>query len=396
MVRELLNRNLLVLFGCQVFFVSGTVVLVTIGGIVGYELAPSPSLATLPVALMVVGTALMTVPAALIMQKLGRKGGFFVGIALACVGALLAQHAVAQQLYWLFAVAAAFIGSSLAFSQHFRFAAAESVATPMVSHAISFILVGSIVGAFIAPALISHAAALTPATPYVKVFWMNLALYGAAAFLMLFLRNISVEEGDSTYEGRPFMDVVSQPLFITAVVAGIVGQGTMTYVMTATPLSMNVGEGYSIVETAEIIRAHVVAMYLPALFTPFLITRFGLPKMMVAGTVTMFGTLLIGLSGQHIFHYWWSMVLLGVGWNFLFVSGTTMLTQTYRPTERFKAQALNDFGVFTASALASLLAGTILHNFGWVTLLMSAFPALLLMLFMLGWQRTRRMRAVNS
>ena len=178
---------------------------------------------------------------------------------------------------------------------------------------------------------------------------------------------------------RPLSDVIRQPAFATAVLAGMVGQGVMTYVMTATPISMNVADGHSLTDTAEVIRAHVVAMYLPSLVTPFFIARLGLRRVMGVGVVCMVATVAIGLAGKHLLHYWFALVLLGVGWNFLFVAGTTMLTQTYRPSERFKAQATNDFSVFGASAAASLLAGTVLHVLGWNLLLMSAVPALLLM-----------------
>jgi predicted MFS family arabinose efflux permease len=163
----------------------------------------------------------------------------------------------------------------------------------------------------------------------------------------------------------------------------------MTYVMTATPLSMTVGIGYSLQEASDVIRAHVIAMYLPSLITPWLITTLGLSRVMALGTITLAATLGIGLLGHHLMHYWFSMVMLGIGWNFLFVGGTTQLVQSYHPSERFRAQALNDFSVFSASAAASLLAGVVLYYFGWSVLLISTAPALLLMLATLAWARTR-------
>ena len=159
----------------------------------------------------------------------------------------------------------------------------------------------------------------------------------------------------------------------------------MTYVMTATPISMNVEEGFSLNITADVIRAHVIAMYLPSLITPWLISVLGLPRMMTIGVLAMGATVLVGLAGHHYLHYWFSMVLLGIGWNFLFVGGTTQLVQAYRPAERFRAQALNDFSVFGASALASLLAGSILFALGWQILLWSAVPALVIMLVAIAW-----------
>lgn len=389
MLGDLFNRNLLILFSCQVIFVAGTVTLVTIGGIAGHQMAPDPSLATLPVALMVVGTAMATVPAAMSMQAWGRRWGFLLGVGLASSGATLAHFAIAANNFLLFCIATSAMGASLGFSQHFRFAAAESVPAQSVSYAVSFLLMGSIVGAIISPEVIGYSAAASSAEPYAQVFTLLLMLYAVAAVLVLGLKSVVIEEEAATVSPRPFAAVVRQPVFVTAVCAGMVGQGVMTYVMTATPISMNVVDEFSLVQTSEVIRAHVIAMYLPSLITPFLIARFGLSTMMAVGTLAMGATLAVGLAGHHLMHYWWSMVLLGVGWNFLFVSGTTMLTQSYRPSERFKSQAVNDFGVFGASAMASLLAGTVLHATGWETLLVSGVPALLLMLGVLFWLRGR-------
>lgn len=361
--------------------------LVTVGGIVGYELAATPSLATLPVALMVVGTATATVPAAFIMQRIGRKGGFLLATAIASSGAWLATVSLQVGSFWLFCGATALVGSSLGFSLQFRFAAAESVSVDKVSHAISFILLGSIAGAFLGPEVVALSAAADVDAPYSLGFWLLIALYGFGAVLLLGFRDLkpSHAETDEHRDARRFSEVISQPIFVTAVVAGVVGQGVMTYVMTATPISMNVSEGFSLQVTSEVIRAHVIAMYLPSLATPWLISKLGVTRMMFIGVVALCTTLGIGLAGHELMHYWFSMVLLGVGWNFLFVGGTTMLVQSYRSNERFKAQALNDFSVFSASALASLLAGTVLHLLGWASLLYSVIPALLIMLSALGW-----------
>ncbi|MEM9058428.1 MAG: MFS transporter [Pseudomonadota bacterium] len=384
-MRELLNRSLLLLFGCQVIFVAGTVVLVTIGGLVGHELAPSPGLATLPVALMVVGTAACTVPAALCMQALGRRRGFLVGIGLAACGAAVAMAAEPRESFWLFCAATALVGGSLAFSQQFRFAAAETVSASRVSHAVSFLLLGSIAGAMLSPEIIALSQAANPAEPFRRVFGVMLGLYALAGVLILGLGNAAAASRNDAAPARELRALSAQPAFLTAVLAGMIGQGVMTYIMTATPISMNVIDGFSVKETAEVIRAHVIAMYLPSLVTPFLIGRLGLSRVMAIGVVAMALTLVVGLAGHHLLHYWWSLVLLGVGWNFLFVSGTSMLTQSYAASERFRAQAVNDFSVFGASALASLLAGTMLSVLGWELVLLSAAPMLMLMLAALFW-----------
>ncbi len=388
---DFINRNLLLLFGCQMAFVSGTILLVTVGGIVGYQLAPSPGLATLPVALMVIGTACATIPAALTMQRLGRQKGFLLATGIAASGAWLATMALSQNNFWWFCAATACVGSSLGFSQQFRFAAAESVAGHHVSHAVSFILLGSIAGAFVGPAIVSYSASADTANPYQFAFRAIIGVYAFAAVLLLGLReSVGVTHAaESTPAAASVSDLLRRPVFVTAVLAGVLGQGVMTYVMTATPISMNVDHEFTLQVTSDVVRAHVIAMYLPSLVTPWLIARLGLPRMMTIGVLTLAVTVSIGMVGHHLLHYWFSMVLLGVGWNFLFVAGTSLLVQSYQPAERFRAQAINDFSVFGASALASLLAGTVLFNFGWLALMISVVPALLIMLAALGWYRRR-------
>ncbi|MEM7099168.1 MAG: MFS transporter [Pseudomonadota bacterium] len=385
-----INRNLAILFVCQLVFVSGTVILVTVGGLVGYELAPDPALGTLPVALMVVGTACATIPASLTMQRLGRRSGFLIATGIATLGASGAVFALSVNNFVLFCMGTSLVGASLGFSQQFRFAAAESVTPDKVSFAVSFILLGSIVGAIVGPGLVTYAADIGAENPYRLAFQGAIALYALAAIVLIGLRPIAstTDEVDSIVQApRSVLEIIRGPKLLTAVLAGVVGQGVMTYVMTATPISMNVSDGYSLQETSAVIRAHVIAMYLPSLVTPFLIERFGVGKVMVVGVVTFLATLAIGLAGKHYLHYWFAMVMLGVGWNFLFVGGTTLLVQAYRANERFKSQALNDFSVFTMSALASLLAGTILHQLGWNMVLLSTVPLLVVMLVMVGYWR---------
>lgn len=391
MIPDFINRNLVVLFICQMIFVGGSVLLVTVGGIVGHRLAATPSLATLPVAVMVVGTASATIPASLVMQRIGRRWGFILATGIAASGAALCGLALLDQSFWFFCVATGMVGVSLGFSQQFRFAAAESVSIDRVSHAVSFILLGSIAGAFIGPELVARSAAADAGSPYALAFKLLIALYAAGGILLLSLKipDVATGEGGTSGEVRPMGEVVRQPLFITAVLAGLVGQGVMTYVMTATPISMSVENDFSIQTTAEVIRAHVIAMYLPSLITPLLISRLGLPRMMFLGALAMSVTIAIGLAGHHLMHYWLALVLLGIGWNFLFVAGTSQLVQTYRPSERFRAQAVNDFSVFAMSAVASLMAGTVLFNFGWIAVLLSSLPALLLVLLALAWQQRR-------
>ena len=389
--------NLAVLLCAQLCFTSGSVLLVTIGGIVGSELAPAPGLATLPISLMVLGTAATTIPAALFMQRFGRRPGFTGASAIGCAAALIGARALEAEAFWGFAAAALGIGATLAFAQQFRFAAAEVVPPERAGQAISLILLGSIGGALLGPELVARSAALDPERPFRFAMLALAGLHVLAGLVLAGLRTgHRIEAADDTAPARPLLEVVRQPLFLTAVLGGVVGQGVMTFLMTATPVSMHVVEGHGIAETAGVIRAHVVAMYAPSLASALLIGRFGARRLMAAGIVAMIVTLGLGLSGREVMHFWWALVLLGVGWNFLFVGGTTLLVGTYRSAERFRAQAVNDFSVFGVSALASLAAGSVMLQFGWTTVLFSALPALVLLALALAWNALAGPRAARA
>ena len=373
--------NLTLYFLAQIAFTSGTVLVLTLGSIVGNDLAPNPALATLPLSIMVVGTAAATVPAAWLMQHLGRRLGFTLGGITAVVGALLAALGLQWGSFVLFTTACGLIGATLAFSAQLRFAAAETVSSKRAGAAVSVILLGAVGGALIGPELIARSPAWTPDQPYQGALLALAALYAICTGVLARTRNPApLGTRDAPSGGRPLLEIVRQPAFLVAVLAGVVGQGTMVFIMAATPVSMHVMEGHTVDATARVIQAHVLAMYLPSLASALLIGRFGAYKLMVAGALAMVATVAIGLSGRDVMHYWWALVILAVGWNFLFVGGTTALVAAYRPSERFRAQAVNDFSVFGMSALASLSAGVLLHAFGWTVVLVSTLPALLLIL----------------
>lgn len=375
-------RNLVVLFICQLISATGSIVIVTLGGIIGASLAENPALATLPVSLMVVVTALTTIPASMLMRAIGRKAGSAMASLSAGMAVLLAGYALSQQSFLIFIVAGALFGINMAFTQQYRYAAAESVDQQYAGRAISLVLVGAIGGAMIGPELLSRFQYAIPDTRYLGALVALACLYGLQAFLFLGLGPLRGD--DATFgqrPARPVGDIVRQPVFVMAVFGGTMSYGVMTFMMTATPLSMHVHDGHSLEVTANVIRSHVLGMYIPSLFSGFLIERFGTVKIMSAGAMALLASCIIGLQGQSVMHYWYALVLLGVGWNFLYVGGTTMLTYTYRMNERFKAQAINEFCVFGTSAMGSLLAGTVIHMYGWFTLVTIPVPALLLVLF---------------
>ena len=370
-------RNLFVLVFCQLITATGTISLVTLGGLIGASLTTNKAIVTLPLSLTIVAGALATVPAAMLMRRVGRRRGFMMASLCAAAGMLLAFVALRESSFVLFCVATMMVGVNVAFTQQYRFAAAESVSPEFVPRAISLVLLGPIAGAFLGKEIATRGHGWIEGTPYAGTMAVLAALFALQAVLFVFLREpVAHEERDIEHSDRPIFDVVRQPVYVTAVLGGIVAYGIMTLIMTATPLSMHINDGYSIEETSSVIRAHVLAMYVPSLFSGFLIERIGVTRLMMVGALGLLATSLVGLQGHSLLHYWWALVLLGVGWNFLYVGGTTLLTYTYSMAERFRAQAVNEFTVFGMSATASLLAGTVMFYFGWTTLMLVPIPIL--------------------
>lgn len=378
-IRRMQHRNLIILVLCQMISATGAIVFVTLGGIIGSTLSSNMAWATLPVSLAVLGTAATTVPATVLMRKLGRGLGSALASLSAVIATAVAAWALTKSSFVLFLLAAVLFGINMAFTQQYRYAAAESVRPVHVPRAISFVLLGAIGGAFVGPEIAKHGQAWFGGAQYSGIMIALAALYTVQAVLFLFLRPAAIEhEARELASDRPLAEIIRQPVFLVAVLGGTAGYGLMTLVMTATPLSMHVNDGFSVEETANVIRAHVLGMYVPSLFAGFVIERLGVVRMMIAGAVGLLGTSIVGLAGQSLLHYWWALLLLGVGWNFLFVGATTMLTYTYSMAERFQAQAVNEFLVFGTSATASLLAGTVIHFFGWGRLMWVPIPILLL------------------
>ncbi|MCH8944490.1 MAG: MFS transporter [Proteobacteria bacterium] len=371
-------RNLLILVFCQLISASASIVMVMLGGIIGSTLTANKALATLPLSMMVVAIAATTIPATILMRKIGRRKGFALSSISAALAVLFAIYALAQASFWMFIVATMMFGINMAFTQQYRYAAAESVAPKYVPRAVSFVLIGSIGGAFLGPELATRGQFWIASIPFAGTMIALCVLFLIQALLLLSMRAAQDhEEDDKLAAQRPLAEIARQPLFVVAVLGGAVGFGLMTLVMTATPLSMNINDGYSLQQTADVIRAHVLGMYVPSLFVGFLIEKVGVSRVMVVGAIGLLGTSIVGLQGHTFLHYWWALVLLGIGWNFLYVGGTTLLTYTYSTAEKFRAQATNEFLVFGMSAIASLLAGTVLHYFGWATLMLIPIPVLI-------------------
>ena len=385
---QLFSRNLAILLFAQAVGITGWFAVVTAGGILGRSLAANPALATLPVSLLVVGNAVSTIIASWTMARVGRARGFAIGATVGAFGAACAFLATLTHDFALLCGGSITIGCAAAFSQQYRFAATECVGAAAAPKAISIVLLGSIFGAFLGPGLMSWGETWVAGAPFGGSFAAIVACYllGAAALLGLRPMTPSAEE-ETTGGARPLRVIVRGRFFIAAVAGGASGWGVMTVLMTAVPLAMHVVDGYSLAATTAVIQAHVLAMYLPSLISGALIGRFGAGRVMIGGVVLLGATLVAGLAGRHMLHYGLAMVALGVGWNFLYVGGTTLLARAHRPAERFRVQALNDFSIMGVSAFASWSSGAVMVLLGWNGVLYASIPAILVAAMVILWVR---------
>lgn len=376
---------------CYSLMLSGTSMLVLIAGIIGSDIAPSASLATLPIALAIVGLALNTLPASFLMSRFGRKTIFLLYAIVGICSALLAAYAMVINSFLVFCLASLGVGAGAAAVQQYRFAAMEMVATDAIPRAASTILLGGIVAAILGPELSLLGKNLFE-YDYMGSFLLLAVVYSLGFCLLLFTPNRTLVQPTDDRPGRSLTTLFKQPTLIIAVLAAAVGYGVMSFIMTATPLSMHNHFGHSLTDTKWVIQSHVAAMYLPSLISGFLIERFGYLKMMVAGLVAFALCLIIAFSGQSFSAFWAALILLGIGWNFLFVSGTALLPQTYQPNEKFKVQAFNDFLIFGTQAVAALSSGWALMQYQWQgLLLLSVIPILIIVAVLFVQASNRRL-----
>ncbi|MCL4258645.1 MAG: MFS transporter [Anaerolineales bacterium] len=361
------SRNVFVLALLQAIGMCGGSIVVLLTGIIGEGIAPAPQLATLPNSLGVVSTALFSIPAALLMRRIGRKAGFMLSLVVALAGAALAALAVSRGDFVLLCAAVFLMGQHSAFVLQYRFAATESVPAALSGRAVSLVLVGGILAGILGPEIAKRAQDALPVL-YAGSFAALAGLYVLGLLLVLLYRNTSAhadeDAGDAQQPERPLGEIARPPSYQVAVLAGVASYGLMVFIMTATPVHMH-GHGFSLDDTAFVIQSHIIAMYLPSLFSGFLIEKFGTLRIMLAGVLLMLFCNVTGLFSVELPGYWTALVLLGLGWNLLFVGGTVLLTSTYRPSERFKTQASNDFTIFAVQALSSFSAGSLLHGAGW-------------------------------
>ncbi|HIF17630.1 MAG: MFS transporter [Cycloclasticus sp.] len=376
----------------QGLMVSAVSLNVTCAALVGYSLADDKSLATLPLAVMFIATMLCSIPSSLLLEKIGRKKGFMLATLIGVSAGAVASYAIVIHEFWLFVVGVGLIGVFNSVGNYFRFAAADNVTEEYKSRAISYVMLGGVVAAFVGPNLASFAKDWVIDAQFAGSY---AAIIGVYIIMLLILSGLSIDTKhlETTAEpsfqpARPLSIIIRQPKFIVAVICAMLSYGVMSLVMTATPLAM-MHHNHTFANTAFVIQWHLLGMFIPSFFTGYLIRHFGLFTILTTGVIIGFACVAINLMGHGLNHYWLALVLLGVCWNFLFVGGTTLLTETYRPEERAKVQGLNDFIVFSTAALASLSAGYLQFTFGWKWVNLGIIPALIIVLISLIWMKAR-------
>jgi MFS family permease len=359
------HRNVVLLTLAQALAMTAMIMNVTSTALAGYELASDKSLATLAVAFQFTATMLTTVPASMLMARLGRRPAFILGASAQLTGALGSVFAITHGQFWLFCLCGACFGSANGFSQYYRFAAADTADEAFRPKAISLVLAGGVAAALVGPEFARWSRDLL-AVPYAGTYLM-LSTMSAANCLLLGWLDIPRPPRTRFTAGRSLAEIAAQPLFKVAVLSSMAVYGTMSLLMTATPLAM-AACGWRFDDSTFVIQWHALGMFAPAFFTGHLIRRFGLFPIMRLGGVLLAIGLVCDLTGQSVAHFWTGLTLLGVGWNFVFVGATTLLTDCYRSEEKAKVQALNDFCVFSTTALSAFSAGALQFHFGWQTL----------------------------
>jgi MFS family permease len=391
---EIAKKNVAVLSACQALLFTNNSTVIALNGLAGYALASNKALATLPVTGWVIGAALTTFPASMLMKAVGRRAGFTLGALIGIVGAALCAAALYAGSFWMLCLGTTVFGVYNAFAQYYRFAAADSAPADFKAKAISLVLAGGLVGGIVGPETSKHTVSLLP-TLYLGGYLALLGFLALVIGLLQLLEIPPVRESASAEPARPLGVIMAQPTFIVAVIAAAMGYGVMNLLMTASPLAMAVcGHPYS--AAASVIGWHVIGMFGPSLFTGSLIRRFGVANVMFAGVGLLFVAIGIALSGISVPHFWLALVILGVGWNFLYIGGTTLIAGAATPAERAKTQGANDLIIFIVLGTSSFSSGLLLETNGWRTINLLALPVAAAIAVAIAWFAFRRRGAAAA
>jgi MFS family permease len=377
----------------QAFAMCAAPLVVFAGGLIGKQLASDSGFSTLPVAAMVLGTAVAVYPAAAIAGKYGRKLVFLGAMVVGLIAAVVAVFSLQIASFSGFVIASILIGVVLACIQQFRFAAMESVSPDLMPVAASRLLLAGIIAAYLGPELVTIGQSLHEQT-FTGAFYLLGGCF-VIAFILILLgyRNIEIQAEEGEGSPRSFSELLASPGILLAMGSASVGFAVMSFIMTATPISMHELNHYSLEETKWVIQSHIMAMFIPSLFSGWLVKKLGFIAMMWSGLVIYLACLLIAYWDQALIHYWSALILLGFGWNLLFVAGTALLPQMYQANETHRVQGLNDLMVFSAQAVASLASGVLLILLGWQGLVWVALPIMaILVVLLFNWRRVNRLQ----
>lgn len=383
------RRNVILLALCQGLLMIGTSTMLAEAALVGHLLAENKAYATLPLAAQQVAVMATIFPASMLMARIGRRAGFTIGACFGILGTSIATVGVLQGSFGLFCLGTGLNGIYNGFAMFYRFAAVDGAGKDWHARAISYVLAGGVLAALVGPELAKHTKDLLAPVTFAGSFASLIGVAIVALVLLQFTRIPAPSEAERREAQRPLSVIARQPAFIVAVLGGMVAYGGMNFVMTATPLAM-AACGYPFDDAASVIKWHVFAMFAPSFFTGHVIKRFGTPQVMMVGAAIMAVCLAINLAGISYLHFWSALTLLGLGWNFLFVGATTLLTTTYRPAEKAKVQALNDMLVFGTVAATAFTAGFAHHTVGWDVINSALGPFLVLVALATAWLARRR------
>jgi len=389
-----MKRNVTLLALSQAMLITGTSLLLASCALVGMTLTSIKSLATLPLALLFLAQMATTIPASLYMQRVGRRLGFMTSAVFGMAGAAIATIGVLKAEFSIFCFGTILIGVFNGFGQYYRFAAAETAPEDYRSRAISYVLAGGLIAAFAGPNLAKWSRQLLPAE-FAGSYAILIGIYLLALGISFFLRMPEPGEASRANGGRPLGEIARQPAYLVAVASAMVGYGVMNFIMIATPLAMH-DYAHPFSDTAFVIQWHVFGMFAPSFFTGHLIRKFGTANIMLVGVLLLGLCVGINFTGIAVIHFWSSLIFLGLGWNFMFVGATTLLTETYSPNEKAKAQALNDFIVFGTVTLTSLSSGAVQNILGWKTINMAVIPFLILIALANFWLRRKQVKQITN